>query len=486
MPDKGMLRDVVIPLKSLPLPSPQVETFMANRKIIKPKSVSGFLEWLPEQKLVEQRMLDTIREEFERFGFGPIETSAIERKEILAAKGIVEKEIYALSRLSASNSEDTSTELALHFDLTVPLARYVAQHFNSLVFPFRRYQIQKVWRGERPQAGRFREFYQCDIDVIGNGKLNLINDAELPLVIYNIFERLDIGEFVIRVNNRKILQGFLREMGLSADLGSEALRIIDSLEKEGEKIVFFELKNRVGLSSQQIDRFFRFIHHSKFALDPESKISPVELSDFCDDPLFIDGISELAEVVLLMHRLGLPSQVFEVDFSIARGLDYYTGTVYETNLVNNPEIGSICSGGRYDNLAGTYINQTLPGVGVSIGLTRLLSRLFDADLLNTDTLTPTKVLVTVMEPHLLGDCLGIAAQLRAEGINTEISTEHRKFRDQLKYADRKGIPVAIVAGESELQAGEIKVKELSTGAQVTTSRNDLANAVRNILNNQID
>ena len=445
---------------------------MSDRKIVKPTPVSGFPEWLPEQKLVEQRMLDIIREEFERFGFGPIETPAIERKQVLAAKGVVEKEIYALSRLSAGEGEDPATEMALHFDLTVPLARYVAQHFNNLVFPFRRYQMQKVWRGERPQAGRFREFYQCDIDVIGSGKLSLLNDAELPLVIHGIFSRIGIGRFLIRVNNRKILQGFLAHLGLPSERGGDALRAVDALDKIGREKVLAELEARAGLNADQAVRLVDFI-----TANPDLD----RLPGIADEPLYRQGVADLAEVVQGMRDLGLPDEAWAVDLSIARGLDYYTGTVFETVLVDNPEIGSICSGGRYDDLAGTFTKQALPGVGISIGLTRLLARLFDAGLLTPDSKTTAQVLVTVMDPTLRGPCLALAAELRDAGLNTELYTQDRKLGDQLKYADRKGIPVAAILGESERDAGTVVLKTLRTGAQSTHARDAAAEAVRALL-----
>ncbi len=442
---------------------------MSDRKIVKPQPVSGFPEWLPEQKLVEQRMLDVIREAFERFGFTPIETPAIERKEVLAAKGVVEKEIYALSRLAAGEGEDAATEMALHFDLTVPLARYVAQHFNSLVFPFRRYQMQKVWRGERPQAGRFREFYQCDIDVIGSGKLSLLNDAEMPLVIHGIFSRLGIGRFLIRVNNRKVLQGFLAHLGLPAERGADALRVVDALDKIGREKVLAELEARAGLSADQASRLVDFITAAP-TLDA--------LAGQADDPVFQQGVAELTEVANGMRDLGLPDDAWAVDLSIARGLDYYTGTVYETILVDNPEIGSICSGGRYDDLAGTFTKQTLPGVGISIGLTRLLSRLFDAGLVQTGAATPAQVLMTVMDPEFPTQCLGLVDALRKADIKTELYTQGRKLKDQLKYADRKGIPVAVIAGDEEIKNLEVIVRDMKSGEQQRVSRPDFVEAVR--------
>jgi len=442
---------------------------MSDRQIVKPQPVSGFPEWLPEEKLVEERLLGLIRRAFERYGFTPVETPAIERKDVLHAKGVVDKEIYALSRLAAGEGEDPATELALHFDLTVPLARYVAQHFARLTFPFRRYQIQKVWRGERPQAGRFREFYQCDIDVIGNGSLSLLADAELPLVINDIFAEMDIGRFMVRLNNRKILQGYLEHLGLAGEPAAAALRAIDALEKAGRDAVLADLRApEIGLDAARAEGLVDFI-----AGDPDlDRLRGLDLGD-----TFAAGVAELAEVVEAMRALGMPDDAFRVDLAIARGLDYYTGTVYETVLTDHPQIGSVCSGGRYDDLAGTFTKQRLPGVGISIGLTRLLSRLFDAGLLKAGAATPAHVLVTVMDRQFLADYLAIAADLRGAGLNVEVYTQGKRIGDQLKYADRKGFPVAVIAGEAELAAGTVNVKTLATGEQAAVPRTGLIEAV---------
>ena len=445
---------------------------MADRKIVKPVPVSGFPEWLPEEKLVEERLLAVIRREFERFGFTPIETPAIERKEVLAAKGVVEKEIYALSRLAAGEGEDPSTEMALHFDLTVPLARYVAQNFTRLTFPFRRYQIQKVWRGERPQAGRFREFYQCDIDVIGNGSLSQLNDAEIPCVIYAIFSQIDIGRFVIRINNRKILSGYLNHLGVPPERVGDALRVIDALEKVGREQVLGDLREQVGLDEAGAGALVDFI---------TGEADLARLGAMAVDPVFSQGVTELMAVTQGLNDLGMPAEAWRIDLSIARGLDYYTGTVYETVLTDYPQIGSICSGGRYDDLASSFIKQSLPGVGISIGLTRLLSRLFEAGLLKPGAATPAGVLVTVMDRRFLSEYLAIAADLRRAGLNTEIYTEGKRLGDQLKYADRKGFAVAVIAGDSEFAAAEVQLKTLATGDQTTVSREALVDAIRSRL-----
>jgi histidyl-tRNA synthetase len=332
--------------------------------------------------------------------------------------------------------------------------------------------MQKVWRGERPQAGRFREFYQCDIDVVGSGTLSLLNDAELPLVIHGIFSRIGIGRFLIRINNRKILQGFLAHLGLPAEGGAVALRVVDALDKMGRDKVLAELESRAGLSADQATRLVDFITATPTLGD---------LAGMADEPLYRQGVAELTEVARGMADLGMPKESWDVDLSIARGLDYYTGTVYETVLVDNPEIGSICSGGRYDDLAGTFTKQALPGVGVSIGLTRLLSRLFDAGLLTTDAKSPAQVLVTIMDSTFRSKYLAIAADLRAAGINTELYTQDRKLGDQLKYADRKGLLVAVIAGETEFEAGTVVLKDLRSGAQTTHPRDRVCDAVKALL-----
>lgn len=446
---------------------------MSERKIVKPQPVSGFPEWLPEQKLVEDHWLSIIRREFARFGFTPIETPAIERKDVLSAKGVVEKEIYALSRLAAGEGEDPSTEMALHFDLTVPLARYVAQHFGSLTFPFRRYQIQKVWRGERPQAGRFREFYQCDIDVVGNGGLGLLNDAELPCIIHGIFSQLEIGRFVVRINNRKILQGLLQSLRVADDRVAIALRVIDTLEKVGRDQVASDLQSHVGMevssASQMLD-----------VLTAEADLQRLAAMD--GDPLLAKGVAELQEVVDGLDALGMPKDAYVVDLSIARGLDYYTGTVYETRLVDRPDFGSICSGGRYENLAGTFTKQQLPGVGISIGLTRLLSRLLEVGVVTPGRATTADVLVTIMGRAVLPQTLALARDLRTAGLNTEVFTQlNKKLGDQLKYADRKGFPIVVIAGEDELARGDVTLKHLASGEQVTVRQDELAAAIRSRL-----
>lgn len=443
---------------------------MTDNKIVKPQPLSGFPEWLPEEKLVEERFLATIRRNFVRYGFAPIETPAVERKEVLQAKGVEAKEIYALSRLAAEqDGGDPATEMALHFDLTVPLARYVAQHFGRLTFPFRRYQIQKVWRGERPQAGRFREFYQCDIDVIGNGILGLLADAEIPSVIAAIFTELAIGRFKIRINNRKVLQGLLQAEGVAEDRLAATLRAIDGLEKVGRDKVAAALADQVGLDGAAVQRLLDRITGA-VALD--------DLARSVDNPLLAAGIDELRGVADGLDALGVDPDVWEIDLSIARGLDYYTGTVYETRLEDHPEVGSVCSGGRYDNLASTFTRQTLPGVGISIGLTRMLSRLFDAGIVTPGAQTPAPVLVTVMDQAYLADCLAVAGELRRADIATEVFTDAKKLGQQLKYADQKGFSLVVILGEDEVEHDRVQLKHLDTGEQHSHPRAMLVEAVR--------
>lgn len=437
---------------------------MSDNKIIKPRPISGFPEWLPAEKLLEERALTIIREEFQRFGFTPIETPAVERKEVLEAKGVEQREIYALSRLAAGQDEDPGTDLALHFDLTVPLARYVAQHMAHLTFPLRRYQIQKVWRGERPQAGRFREFYQCDIDIIGKQTLSPLADAELPCVAHAIFQRMEIGPTIVRVNNRKLLQGFVESLGFGPDQLAGILREIDALEKVGRERVAAGLVDRAGMTGKGADALLDFVSR---------EVSGPDLEGLAKGETYATGAAELARLVADMHALGMPEDAVRIDLSIARGLDYYTGTIYETQLVDLPEAGSICSGGRYENLAGTFTRQSLPGVGLSIGLSRLLARVIDAGLMVPGPATPAQIFVTQMEASSRNAYLALAAECRTAGLRTDLALEARKLGAQLKYASDKGIPLAVIAGSSEFEAGTVTIKDMRAGTQETVLRADL-------------
>lgn len=456
---------------------------MAER--VAAERISGFPEWLPEQKLVEEAFLRTIRGVFERFGFTPIETPAVERTAVLTAKGGVEKEIYALTRLAgvaaagagstaSATPGDRLPELALHFDLTVPTARYVAQHFGKLCFPFRRYQIQKVWRGERPQAGRFREFYQCDIDIIGHESLSLLNDAEILCVIDQVFTELGVGDFRIRINNRKILEGYLDSLGLGDSSRGPALRILDSLEKVGREQVATELRGDLGLSAATIDGLLHFLQSSAElgALDCLAM-----LRRFDHGQQFALGVEELGRVLDGLTAFGVSPQRYAVDVSIARGLDYYTGTVYETRLLDAPQLGSVCSGGRYDDLAANFTTKRLPGVGISIGLTRLLSQLFEAGVVKVGKSTTADVLVTVMNQQYLPQCIALAAQLRLAGIATELFTEPKNLGAQLKYAARKGFAVVVLLGDSEVAEDRVTLRHMATAKQSTVARHDLVQAV---------
>ena len=443
--------------------------------ITPPKPMSGFPELLPAQQLVFNRCLEIVRRTFERHGFTPIETPAVERKEVLTAKGGNDKEIYALSRLAAGPGEDAETDYALHFDLTVPLARYVAQHKDKLVFPFRRYQIQKVWRGERPQAGRYRELYQCDIDVIGRGSVSLMADAELPSVIYHVFREMDIGHFVIRINNRRLLHGFLDLAGVPAARISDVLHIVDAWEKTGRSGVEQALINKIGLDESLVTRILSFLSSSQgkpvdhVLADLRQQVTEAG----ADQHDFGRGVQELQTVIEGVRSLGVPEEHFEIDLSIARGLDYYTGTVYETRLTAHPDLGSICSGGRYDDLAGYFTNEKLPGVGISIGLSRLVLRLLDAGVLKPGPSTPAIVLVTTMDQARLQDYLKIGAALREGGIATEVFLERARLGDQLRYASRKGFRFAVIAGEDEFTAGQVKLKDLATAIEQTIPRDQV-------------
>ncbi len=447
---------------------------MAKTKLI---PISGFPEFLPKEQILFVKMLDIIRDGYERYGFSPIETPAVERKEVLTSKGGNEKEIYALSRLAAGEGEEPNTELALHFDLTVPLARYVAMHQNHIAFPFRRYQIQKVWRGERTQAGRSREFYQCDIDVIGRGSLSLLTDAEMPSIIYQIFSEMKIGPFVIKINNRKILQGYFQSFGIPAVQMNEAMRIIDKREKIGTKAVVCELINKTDLTQTTAQQMVDFLGEQLTTDDMLSKLnSMTQINE-----QFSEGVNELAVVVACIRDFGVPDDFFKLDISIARGLDYYTGTVYETVLVDQPDIGSICSGGRYDDLASFFTDEKLPGVGISIGLTRLISRLIKAEILKLGASTVAQVLVTSMDKNRARDYLRIGSTLRNAGIPTEVYFEEVRLSNQLKYANKKGFKIAIIAGENEFAENSVQIKNLVKGESVVCPVTEMVQQVKDIL-----
>ena len=442
---------------------------------VKPSLLRGFdQEYLPQDQLQFNRLIDIIRRNFELYGFLPIETPSAERREVLTSKGGVEKEIYALTRLAEADDDEAATKGALRFDLTVPLARYVAMRERELAFPFRRYQIQRVWRGETPQArkGRFREFYQADIDIIGREKLSYLAEAEIPSVIYSVFREMAIGEFRIRINNRKVLRGILQEFGVSDEKAPAVLRTLDKAEKEDAARLRGDLE-REGVPSA--GKLLELIATRRTTDETLSILSLLK------GEIGKAGLEELRNIVAAIRQFGVPDTAFAVDLGVVRGLDYYTGTIYETSLVNAPELGSICSGGRYDDLASYFTDTRLPGVGISIGLTRLFSRLKDAGLLQPLTRTPAEVLVTTMDPKYLDRYLSMARRLREAGINTEVYLETAKLGNQLTYADRKGFRVALIAGENEFTKDVVQVKNLAAKSARDVPLAEIVQAVQTTL-----
>ncbi|MFW5921053.1 MAG: histidine--tRNA ligase [Polyangiales bacterium] len=448
-----------------------------KKRLIKPRTPPGTMELLPKEQVALQRMMDTIRAGYERFGFVPIETPAFETTDVLLTKsgGETEKQVYFVQSTGA-RQQGKDPDLALRFDLTVPLARYVAEHEHELTFPFRRYQIQRVYRGERAQKGRFREFYQCDIDVIGKGSLPLRYDAEMPAVIHHVFSELDMGPFTIRLNNRKLLRGVLDWLGLAGgDQHTLALREVDKLEKAGRDGVIEGL-GKVGLDRRTAERMLDTLVRKD---DNAATVRALRASGV-DDALFTEGLSEIEQVLADLSALGVPDGDVQLDPTIARGLDYYTGTVYETVLDDHPDIGSVCSGGRYDDLAGLYTKSELPGVGISIGLTRLFYQLREAGLVRAED-SSVQVLVTQLDDALARDYLELASELRAGGLNTELYPEASKLGKQMKHADRAGIRFAVVMGEDEKNAGTVTLKDMRSGEQHSVPRRDVAARVLEIL-----
>ena len=439
--------------------------------IIKPRTLSGFMELLPGRQIQFERMVSILRDTYSSYGFAPLDTPAIEDAQILLAKGggETEKQIYRFQK--------GDSDLALRFDLTVPLAKYVALHCNDLAFPFRRFQISKVYRGERAQRGRFREFYQADIDIIGDGKLDILNEAEIPAIIYNVFKGFGLSRFQIRVNNRKILNGFYAMMELSEKSG-EIMRTVDKLDKIGpEKVKAILMGEECGLSDMQADEILKFIAitgtNAEVIAALEGYVGRNEVFDL--------GLSELKAVTANLAAFGVPEENFAVDLTIARGLDYYTGTVYETTLLDHPEIGSVCSGGRYDNLAGYYIEKQLPGVGISIGLTRLFYVLDEQNLLNPALPSaPADALVLPMtaEP---GPAIALAQALRSAGLKVQLYGEQKKFKQKMAYANKLGVPFAVLLGEDEIAEGMCSVKNMLTGEQVKLTPADAAAFIKNAL-----
>lgn len=443
----------------------------------KPRTMPGVLELLPLDQVAFQGMLDTIRRNFERYGFLPVETPAMEFADVLLTKsgGETERQVYFVQS-TGSLEQGERPELALRFDLTVPLARYVAEHERELSFPFRRYQIQRVYRGERAQRGRFREFYQCDIDVIGKDQLSVRYDAELPAVIHSVFRELAIGPFTIQLNNRKLIRGYFEGLGIAEPARQMAvLREVDKLDKRGAGAVRETLAGPdYGLDAETVERIMRFVEtRSGSHAQALEQLAALDAGG----ELQRQGVAELREVLTLVRAFGVPESAYALNLSIARGLDYYTGTVYETTLDDHPQVGSICSGGRYENLAGQYTNSHLPGVGISIGATRLYWQLREAGLIRAADST-VQVLVTQMDEAELPRYLELATMLRTAGIATEVQLEPRKLARQFQYADRAGIRFVLVLGSDEIAKGTVTVKDLRKQDQYEVRREELAKALR--------
>ena len=431
-----------------------------EKNIVKPKTLPGFMELLPDEQILFNEMKEKIQKSYEKFGFLPLDTPIIESADVLLAKagGETEKQIYKFKK--------GENDLALRFDLTVPLAKYVTEYYQNLSFPFRRYQIGKVYRGEKAQRGRFREFYQCDIDIIGDGELSIINDAELPSVIYNTFKELGFDKFTICINNRKLLNGLFESCNLK-EKSADILRTIDKIDKIGKESVIKELKE-LEIEEAKINLIMQFI-----SINTTVEQTIVELEKLnIQSETFAEGLSELKELVKYIKIFGVPETNFKIDLTIARGLDYYTGTVYETFLDEYRFLGSVCSGGRYDNLAEYYTEKKLPGVGISIGLSRLFFQLTYNNIIKANKKSTAKILIISMLEDLSKPA-EIATRLRNNGINTQIYVEKSKIKKQFKYANNLEIPYVIVLGEDEVNNGTVSLKNMQTGEQAEIKRDEL-------------
>lgn len=430
-----------------------------------PRTLAGFMELMPNEQILFEQMKQKIEKTYQKFGFLPLDTPILELSEVLLAKagGETEKQIYRFDK--------GDTDISMRFDLTVPLAKYVAKNYGNLSFPFRRYQIGKVYRGERAQKGRFREFYQCDIDIIGDGELSIINDAELPSIIYNVFRELGFDDFTICINNRKILNGLFESLEQKEN-STEILRIIDKIEKIGKEAVIEELE-KIEVSKESIEKIISFIEIDGTTDEKIQKLQDLNI----ENETFKLGLEELIQVVKNVRLFEVPDSNFKVDLTIARGLDYYTGTVYETFLNQYREIGSICSGGRYENLAEYYTDKKLPGVGISIGLTRLFYKLNELDLIKSDKKSVAEVLIVPMIEDLSVP-IEIANNLRENGINTEIFLNDKKLKAKMKYADKLQIPYVIVVGEDEVESNVVKIKDMRTGRETECQINNIAHLIR--------
>lgn len=430
-----------------------------SRDIVKPSILPGFMELTPTDQILFNKMLDIIKNNYEKFGFLPIDTPIIEKTEVLLAKGggETEKQVYRF--------EKGSTDMSLRFDLTVPLARYVAQHYSELNFPFRRYHIGKVYRGERNQKGRFREFYQCDIDIIGNGSLDIINDAEIPSVIYSTFKDLGFDSFTIKINNRKLLKGFFQNINIEDS--TYVLRTIDKLDKIGLEGVIKEL-GELGLDNETVESIRNFINIKGSNNEIIEELENLNINN----EIFKEGLEELSKVNEYIGIFGVPEENYKIDLTIARGLDYYTGTVYETFLDDYPSIGSICSGGRYDDLATYYTKQKLPGVGISIGFTRLFYQLMEANIIESIDNSLTKALIIPME-GFIQEGVKAANELRKKGIHTQIYLESGKIGKKFNYADKLNIPYVIVIGQEEAENNTYSFRDMKSGEQNSLSMEEV-------------
>lgn len=425
---------------------------MSENKIVEPRTLPGFMELLPTEQIQFNEIKKVIQDTYEKFGFLPIDTPVIESAEVLLAKsgGETEKQVYRFNK--------GDSDLALRFDLTVPLAKYVAKNQGVLTFPFRRYQIGKVYRGEKVQRGRYREFYQCDIDIIGDGELSIMNDVEIPSIIYTIFSKLDFGKFTIRMNNRKILSGFFKDLELEEKI-TDILRIVDKIEKVGKQVVA-EMLEEIGVSKEKTEKIVEFVSKKENVIEYLESLN-------IENETFKQGLEEIKIVSKYMSDFGIPKEYYQIDLSIARGLDYYTGTVYETILDEYPEIGSVCSGGRYDNLAEFYTNKKLPGVGISIGLSRLFFVLNEYNLLKEDTQKSISKVIIIPMLEDLTYPIKVATKLREKGINTEIYLEAKAMKKKMNYANKQNIPYAIIIGEDEVANETVTLKNMITGEQQT-------------------
>ncbi|MDB9539402.1 histidine--tRNA ligase [Anabaenopsis tanganyikae CS-531] len=461
---------------------------MAKSDKINFSTPSGFPEFLPSEKRLELYLLDHIRRVFESYGFTPIETPAVERLEVLQAKGNQgDNIIYGIDPILPPNlqaqkekSGETGSEArALKFDQTVPLAAYIARHLNELTFPFARYQMDVVFRGERAKDGRFRQFRQCDIDVVARRELSLLYDAQMPAIISEIFEKINIGDFLIRINNRKVLTGFFQSVGIPENKIKSCISIIDNLEKIGQPKVKQALAAE-GINTEHTQKIIDFINIHGSVDQVLDKLKHLA-ENLPEAQVFNLGVTELATVIAGVRNLGVSENRFCIDLSIARGLDYYTGTVYETTLLGHEALGSICSGGRYEELVGTFLGEKMPGVGISIGLTRLISRLLKAGILNTLSPTPAQVMVVNMQADLMPTYLNVSQNLRRAGINVVTNFEQRPLGKQFQLADKQRIQFCVIIGSEEAKAQKSSLKDLKSGEQVEVTLDNLAQEIKNRL-----